>query len=88
MPSLTYDHVACAVLNAITAVLPTVDATAITTNSTWSELEADSVDRVEIVCKAADHLGLAAPDTHWEHATTVGGLVRAVIESARPSPSS
>ncbi|MEE1928864.1 phosphopantetheine-binding protein [Streptomyces sp. TRM 70351] len=79
MPPLTPAQVTRAVHEAITAVLPTADATQITLSSSWEELEADSVDRVEILCNAADNLGLPTPDPSLESAPTVGALVQGIL---------
>jgi acyl carrier protein len=88
MPPLTYEQVARAVLDAIAAVLPTAEVSRITTHSKWSELEADSIDRVEVLSKAAEILGLPAPDSRWENAPTVGALIQGVLVSHAHPPAS
>ncbi|MEU7099191.1 phosphopantetheine-binding protein [Streptomyces longwoodensis] len=86
MPPLTYGQVTRAVLDAITAVLPTADVSGVTPHSKWCELEADSIDRVEILCKTAELLDLPAPDARLEGVPTVGALIQGVMASHAHPP--
>ncbi len=64
------------------AAIKVPDAESATMDSSWEELDVDSLDLVELVRALEDEYGIQVPDDKLDGVETVGDAVRLTLELA------
>jgi polyketide biosynthesis acyl carrier protein len=82
-PASTDDRVARALREAIAAILPALPAGEIDTGKHLRDLGADSIDRVEIILRVMERLGIEEPLASFSDIPTIGALLDLLGERTR-----